>query len=202
MVAPKAVGRIKDLHELWLGERFAHSVEPQGTKVSNLYSNIKAIVPVKSTYQTGLHMSGACNLDYPYNGCESNHKGLCFEPNNTRSRAKMMFARFYTDHYVDERVRQFDAKKIDMNEQGCMYHMLLNRMHLRRSNQTNMTAENDYKAKYFPAVMTELRRRQLDLLIDIPESVSASTLASNSKYYPTPNTTENVTHTSSALPRL
>ena len=173
VVAPKMVTRIKDMSELWLGDRFAHSVEPPGTQLDKLYGNIKAIVPVKSTYQTGLHMAGACNLDYPYNGCERNHEGLCFQPNNTKSRARLLFNKFFTDHYVDERVKKYDTKKINMNEQGCLYHMLLNCMHLPKSNLTNMSVENDYKAKFFPLVMTALRRRQLDLLIDVPGSATA-----------------------------
>ena len=140
-------------------------------------------------------MAGACNLDYPYSGCDENHEGLCFQPNDTSSRTKMMFARYFSDHYVDERVKYYDAKKIDMNDQGCLYHMLLYRTNQERSNETNINVENDYKAKYFSSVMTALRRRQLDLLIDLPESVSTSTLTSNSKHYPTANTTENVTHT-------
>ena len=158
------------MQELWLGERFAHSFEPQGTILAEAYNRIKSIVPVKSTYQTGLHMSGACNLDYPYNGCESNHEGLCFQPNNTSSRDKEKPNIFHSDHYVDERVKYYDAKKIDMNDQGCLYHILLYRMNEERSNKTNINVENDYKAKYFPSVMTALRSRQLDLLIDVPGS--------------------------------
>ena len=176
MIAPYRQFDPVNVHHLWIGERFAHSPEPRDTQLYYQWSNMKAIVPTKTTFQTGLHMAGACNLDYPYSGCDSDFDGLCFQPKGAKPRSAMIRKKFHVNHYVDEKVLPWDSKKINITNQGSLYHFMLNHIHLTPSNITDFTVENDYKQKFFPHVLASLRERQLDLLIDIPGYFNSESL--------------------------
>lgn len=123
----------------------------------------KSIIPTDVIFQVGLHVSGACKLPYPYNGCPDKSNDLCYRGNNNTN---------YNDHvqYFDDPVLQEDVKEIDMHTEGCIYHMMENAAPELRSKRTDINVKNDYNLKYFPLVHQELKKRRLNLLIDIPIS--------------------------------
>ena len=168
VIAPYRQFEGVNVNHLWIGERFSHSPEPRDTQLYYQWSNMKAIVPTKTIFQTGLHMAGACTLDYPYGGCDKDFEGLCFQPKGQKTRANMIRKKFHGNHYFDEKVMPWDAKNIDVSNKGSLFHFMINHMQLIPSNRTDLSVSNDYKEKYFPDVLASLRKRQLDLLIDIP----------------------------------
>jgi hypothetical protein len=123
----------------------------------------KSIIPTDIIFQVGLHVSGACKLSYPYNGCPNKSNDLCYRGDNNTN---------YDDNiqYFDDPVLHKDVKEIDMDTEGCIYHMMVNAAHELISNITDINVKNDYSLIYFPLVHQELKKRKLDLLIDIPLS--------------------------------
>jgi len=58
-----------DWSRLWIGQRFSHAAEPPSSRVARQFSFKKSIIPTAHMWQMGLHMSGACHLPFPWNGC-------------------------------------------------------------------------------------------------------------------------------------
>ena len=52
--------------------------------------------------------------------------------------------------------------------------MMFFRQHFALSNGTDIAVKNDYATKFYPSVMQALRKRNVDLLIDIPLDVILS----------------------------
>jgi hypothetical protein len=55
-----------------------------------------------------------------------------------------------------------------MNNEGSLYHIMVNAAHKVVSNVTDMNKKNDYSLIYFPLVYQELKKRKLALLVDTP----------------------------------
>ena len=139
MVASRVESSNIDMGQLWLGQRYAHSTEPTGSYLHNKFGFRKSIIPTKNIFQVGLHMSGACKLDYPWNGCDKNSTGFCY------AKEKMMAGHaFSTYHSFNEKVRGHDVKEIDMATEGALYHMMFHRTTQFPSNETDLSSENDY----------------------------------------------------------
>ena len=158
----------------WIGEKFSHSPETVGS-VSHLRSGFKkSIVPTKSIFQFGLHAQGACNLQYPFNGCTGTTSGICTDTidkdkskpyletdNETHNRS--------THRFIDS-VTNNEIKDIDMKNEAALFHYQVFRSHNKVHPSVNITKLNEYSEFYYPQVAAALRIRQLDLLIDIPST--------------------------------
>ena len=161
--------------QLWLGQRYAHSTEPTGSDHHEMFGFRKSIIPTKNIFQVGLHMSGACKLDYPWNGCDKNSTGFCY----AKEEMKAGHA-FSTYHSFHERVMGHDVKEIDMATEGVLHHTMFHRSFVIISNETDLSSKNDYAAKYFPRTLEALRKRRLDILIETPERATKSIPIANS----------------------
>jgi len=157
-----------DMAHLWIGERFPHSVEPDTHSLHKKKGSGNSIIPTDTVFQVGLHGSGTCRLHYPHNGGPDHSLNnsvsteFCHRRDNTTN---------YEDKimdYFDDRVLSRDVKEIDMNNEGSLYHIMVNAAHEIVSNMTDMNQRNDYSLKYFPLVYQKLKKRKLDLLVDIP----------------------------------
>ena len=113
-------------------------------------------------FQIGLHMSGACKLDKAYNGGCDKSAEFCYKPSDYNG------TRFGT-MYFDEPMKNGNVKKINTESEGVLYHIMLYRHHFSISNETILSIQNDYTAKYFPQTLEALRRRNLDILVELPE---------------------------------
>ena len=71
--------------------------------------------------------------------------------------------------YFDEPMKNGNVKKINTESEGVLYHIMLYRHHFSISNETILSIQNDYTAKYFPQTLEALRRRNLDILVELPE---------------------------------
>ena len=168
MVAVKEANSNIDMDHLWVGERFAHSTEPKRTPMHNKYSFRKSIIPTKNIFQVGLHMSGACKLDYPWNGCDKNSTEFCTDQN------KVVVGSLNTHHSFDEKVTDSNVKEIDTASEGVLYHVMVHRPYASASNKTDLSMKNDYAAKFFLRTLEALRKRRLDTLIETPGLASRS----------------------------
>lgn len=160
------------MNHLWIGERFAHSSEPYNSRLHGQFGFRKSIIPTKTMFQMGLHMSGACHLPYPFSGCPQNATGFCYERAHPDEDVILYGAeknKFYNTHSFIDKVRGADVKDVDMANEGVLHHILLNRYYQAVSNETDLSTQNEYASKHFPNVMKALRKRKLDLLLEIPE---------------------------------
>ena len=156
----------------WIGDRFVKPTEPLHSKNDEKFSFKKSIVPTKNIFQVGLHVHGGCHLDHPWNGCDKNHTGFCYEPsgkmNNNNSNS--VVGKVFTTHSFIDRVKNDEVKAIDSVLGGVLYHIMLFRDVI-PSNITDPTANNDYTVKYFPQTLSALKKRGYDALIYTPKTV-------------------------------
>ena len=163
VVASKDDNSYIDMDHLWVGERFAHSTEAKRTPMHNKYSFRKSIIPTKNIVQVGLHMSGACKLDYPWNGCDKNTTEFCY----TEERVEV--GHDFSDHHsFNKIVREHNVKEIDMTSEGVLYRTMFHHTSVIASNITDLSKKNDYAARFFPQTLEALRKRRLDVLIETP----------------------------------
>jgi hypothetical protein len=124
---------------LWVGRRFAHGVEPPSSHVGQQFSFKKAIVPTKTMYQIGLHMSGACRLEWPWNGCANASEEFCLGHSIERNSNSAEFDIYrgrgkpkthaenppvpLSTHFFDEVVLDVDTRVIDPDSEGVIYHV-------------------------------------------------------------------------------
>eukprot|EP00607_Mallomonas_marina_P001756 CAMPEP_0182437780 /NCGR_PEP_ID=MMETSP1167-20130531/85278_1 /TAXON_ID=2988 /ORGANISM="Mallomonas Sp, Strain CCMP3275" /LENGTH=278 /DNA_ID=CAMNT_0024630819 /DNA_START=165 /DNA_END=1001 /DNA_ORIENTATION=- len=158
-----------DYQHLWLGERFPHGTESRETKIGKRMGFKKQFLPTRTIFQAGLHMSGACRLPYPFNGCPSNHSnGFCFQKDFVRTPAdELMDAVFFHSyHRFDEVVMDSDYKKIDEDIVGGIYHFYsTHRVHFnlksRPISSEALNHTNDYTARFFSGFRMALRAKIL-----------------------------------------
>jgi hypothetical protein len=173
VVGNKDTSETVDMNHLWIGERFAHSTEPYKSILMSQFGFRKSIIPTNKMYQMGLHMSGACNLPYPFNGCPQNNTGFCYARDHPFEDIILYGAernRFYNTHSFIDKVRGADARNIDMANEGVLHHIMLYRYYQAASNKIDLTKLNEYAAIHFPNVLVALQKRRLDLLLVIPET--------------------------------
>jgi hypothetical protein len=146
-----------------MGDKISHFPEPLKSKGTRQYGNVKSIVPTHTAFQVGLHCAGACRIDAPL-GCPNNTQ-FCYM-NGRNSKIKGSY--YHKTHYFDEWVYMSDSKLISLATEGGLYHYQIHRPELEPNEKTNLTAQNVYTAQYFKPVIAALRKRRLDLLVDIP----------------------------------
>lgn len=160
-----------DMDHLWIGEQFAHGSEPGTSRLGLKFSFKKSIIPTANMFQIGLHMSGACRLPWRWNGCNDPNNEFCHgttgEPKR-RYDLDLDAQPFNAEQRFDEIVTDDDTRKISVHKEASLYHFMLYRFYHAASNASILETKNDYTSKFFNATMSELRRRNLDLLITIP----------------------------------
>ena len=179
-----------DMNHLWVGERFTQLTEPKDSWLDKKFGFRKSIIPTKNIFQVGLHMSGACKLDYPWNGCEKNSTEFCYANNNNNnnnsknnyinnsndnngnSNNNVTVDNLKTYHSFDQGVTSSDVKDINSTSEGVLYHIMYFRLHFLPSPEIDLSLMNDYAMKHFPNTLEALRKRGLDVLIETPNTVT------------------------------
>ena len=156
----------------WVGNRFTRRTEVERTGLGFK----KSILPTRKLFQGGLHMSGGCKLDYPFNGCDKDVDGFCYSTfprhrygltikwNTTDGSQDMVD--FSLEQRFDGLILDKDAKKINKDTEAVIYHVQVHRKHYRTTVPVNST--NDYVSYFFRDVVTGMRKRGLDLLVTLP----------------------------------
>jgi hypothetical protein len=105
---------------------------------------------------------------------------------------------FRTTHSFVDIVREADVKKIDVGEEAVLYHIMFFRDRLPISEDTDVSKKNDYASIFFPQTMEALKKRNLDLLVNIPTTVSrVKTVAESWIDYKALHKTRNIPHLTS-----
>ena len=165
---------------VWLGERFAHDTEAKDSFGHRSYAFKKHIIPTRTIFQVGLHMSGACKLEPEWTGCGANYTDNCYAATPeergfyTQLRGGAVIP-FHFVHKFDEVVLDADVKLVNPENIGVIYHFQPHResfLHSADKNALNTTGE--YSARFYPRVKKELERRGLHLLATIPVEVDFS----------------------------
>ena len=158
----------------WIGEKYSHPAEAGDSPKHRRSGFRKSIVPTKSIFQFGLHTHGACDLGYPYNGCTGKTSGICTDAID-KDKSKLYvetkegtYSR-NTHRFIDA-VTDNEIKDINMKTEAVLYHNQVFRTHNEVNESIDITKLNEYAEFYYPAVAAALRKRQLDLLIDIPST--------------------------------
>ena len=158
----------------WIGEKFSHPSEIVGSQKHRLAGFRKSIVPTKTIFHFGLHTHGACSLEYPFNGCTGKTPGICTD---TADKDKSKYYVKANDETSYRKTHRFidgvtlnEVKDIDMEKEAALFHCQVFRNHKLLHPSINITETNEYAEFYYPQVAIALRRRQLDLLIDIPST--------------------------------
>jgi len=160
-----------DMNHLWIGEQFAHGPEPATSRLGLKFSFKKSIIPTANMFQIGLHMSGACKLDWRWNGCNDPSVEFCYGQTGEPKREwnlDLQYQPFNSDQRFDEIVTDDDTRKVDTGTEAVLYHFMLYRFYHAASNASILTTKNDYATKFFNATMQGLRKRNLDLLVSLP----------------------------------
>jgi hypothetical protein len=158
----------------WIGEKFGHPAEAVDSQKHLKSGFRKSIVPTKPIFHFGLHAHGACDLGYPYNGCTGKTSGICTDTID-KDKSKIHFEskeETYsrkTHRFIDA-VTDNEIKEINMKTDAVLYHNQVFRTHNEVNKSIDITKVNDYAKFYYPAVAAALRKRQLDLLIDVPST--------------------------------
>jgi hypothetical protein len=188
VVANKEPTSVVDFNHLWIGERFDHSPEPSDrhgkptSRVSKQFSFKKQIIPTRTMFQIGLHMSGACKLPPVWDGCKDSKDGFCFNDNPDNLSFRQMLpnekvtytgARFtdiQTSHKFDDIVYNGDTRRLSLHNEGSLYHFMHFRFYHSTVNPEVLLEKNKYASIYFNKTLELLRKRKIDLYITLPES--------------------------------
>jgi hypothetical protein len=172
-----------DMSRLWIGQMFAHGPEPSTSRLGQKFSFKKSIVPTRTMFQIGLHMSGACKLDRHWNGCGGESDEACYGTTGEAKREPnldLQFQPFNAEQRFDEIVTDDDTRIVDTQSEAVLYHFMLYRFYHAASNASILLSKNDYSSNFFNVTMQGLRRRNLDLLVDIPFDPPHVSVASDS----------------------
>lgn len=160
-----------NFNEPWIGQRYDHLPEKKSTHAFK-----KSILPTEKIFYAGLHMSGACKLPPPWNGCKKgSHKEFCYS-----DKSKDFFGLSYT--VLDKKQVDFsfyqvfngvvmdkDTKQIRTSDQGVIYHFQFHRTSMLTSLLTTKSEKkNEYATRFFPEVYDELKARGITLMEDFP----------------------------------
>lgn len=153
---------------LWIGDKFRIPPAPTNSK-TGLLGFTKSIFATKTIFQFGLHTHGACKIEHPWSGCSKDTSEFCLEMSQIeRNSRHYSIENFRTTHSFVDVVRAADVKKIDAEEEAVIYHVMYYRDRLPISEETDVSKKNDYASIYFPQTMEALKKRNLDLLVNIP----------------------------------
>ena len=158
----------------WIGEKFSHPSEIVGSQKHRMAGFRKSIVPTKTVFHFGLHTHGACSLEYPFNGCTVETSGLCTDTIEMSKSKKYIEDRQETynrnTHRFTDRVTNNEIKNINLKKEATLFHYQVFRGYNNVNPLVNISKLNEYAEFYYPQVAAALRKRQLDLLIDIPST--------------------------------
>lgn len=165
------------------GQKYPHAPEPSRAGLSFK----KSIIPTRRIFQAGLHMHGACDLgrewaeaaDSPCANtsdfCNVNLPREQFGWSSRGEEGLEQWLDFAPYQKFDAVVKDKDAKKVSKAE-GYIYHFQFHRSYLVAGDevlgQGNSTTTNEYVTRFFPTVLRELKRRRLNVLVTLPESVN------------------------------
>ncbi|CAE7527758.1 unnamed protein product, partial [Symbiodinium microadriaticum] len=77
-------------------------------------------------------------------------------------------------HKFDSVVFDKDAKRINPNTEALIYHIQIYRAYITAGEKALSSPEkNEYAIRFFPAVMNELKRRGIHVLVTLPEKVNS-----------------------------
>ena len=155
------------LDEPWIGQRFKHGHEPFGHGMGF----IKSIRPTRIIFHGGLHMAGACKLPAEWNGC-NNGEEYCVTGEGPFSRLTKLegggHLDFHLNHYFDEVVMFYDAKKVNASSEGVLNHLQYRRQY-RTASKTALALQGEYATTHFSPVYEALERRGLIMPVELPE---------------------------------
>ena len=125
-------------------------------------------------------MAGACKLPLEWNGCNDGTEfcsagGGPYSRLSTTTDGKKID--FHLNHYFDEVVMLYDAKKIDASKVGVLNHLQYRRQY-QSASETALALQGEYATSYFSPVYEALERRGLVMPVELPEKYekpSAST---------------------------
>ena len=151
---------------LWIGEKFSNlpesvKIESTENKIDQQFILQKSIIPTNKIFQIGLHNYGACDIRKPYNKICDENTEFCLKPLGHENK--------FGELYFNDIITNKNIKNIDINGEGVLYHFeLTNLQNREKTDRTKINILNDYTIKYFPQVLTELKKKKLDLLIILP----------------------------------
>jgi len=149
---------------LWLGASYSHDVEGNNSSyIGDKFSMTRQIIPTRAIFQVGLHKSGACHLPSPWNGC--NNSDFCLSVIDSRMTLS------HSIHSFNQVVTDESSMRISRNK-AVIYHFMIYRYYNSVQNESVKNRKNDYSTKYFERTFQELRKRNLELLVDIPYEVT------------------------------
>ena len=154
----------------WIGDRFQISPEPKNSKIG-LLGFKKSIFPTKTLFQFGLHMHGACHMEHPWSGCDKDSSGFCYKLSEIETNSRRYSENFRTTHSFLDIVRDADTREIDSENEAVIYHVMFYRQALPFSIDIDVSKRNDYASIYFPQTVDALKKRNLDLLVDIVPTI-------------------------------
>ena len=154
----------------WIGDRFCIPPESKRSKATSTAYK-KSIFATKTLFQFGLHTHGACRIEHPWSGCPKNSSGFCYELSEIEANSRRFAENFRTTHSFHDVVRDADTKEIDSEEEAVIFHMMFYRQNIPVSIDTDVSQKNDYAIKHFPQTMEALKKRKLDLIVDIIPSI-------------------------------
>jgi hypothetical protein len=80
--------------------------------------------------------------------------------------------KFHLNHRFDEIVTDEDTYRVNKETEAVLYHYMIYRYYHVVDSATRLHLKNDYTAKYFARTLEELRKRQLDLHVLIPQETA------------------------------
>jgi hypothetical protein len=161
----------------FIGEHFNHLPE---TKRKGLAFQ-KSILPTRLIFQAGLHVGAACRLPLQWTHCNNRSEAarvkrtgeaedeFCYSSNSLQHHGYTFENRKLTKnsplHNFDSLVENKDARLVPKQE-ATLYHIQIHRYFIGASSESvGKYKINDYSKHYFPAVIKELKRRNIfDLL--------------------------------------
>ena len=159
-----------DSNRPWIGQHMSHGIERDDSRVHNQFSFKKQIIPTRNMFMIGLHMSGACKLGWEWNGCNDPKIEFCSNPESVEVPTSSDHAKtIRLSHKFDERVISEDAKLV-LDSEAQLYHYMAFRYYHAIQNKDVLNYKNDYALYYFNQTLLALRKRNLDLLIELPET--------------------------------
>jgi Glycosyltransferase family 92 len=156
-----------DMNHLWVGERFPNGPELPGSRLAAKFGFKKSILPTRTIFQVALHMSGACKLPWPWHGCNQTVE-YCEGPDPWPT-LTIEGVPFHTGHRFDQIVMDNDTRSIDTETEAVLYHFMQYRYFETIELPETVNKTNDYASIHFNNTLKELRRRNLDVVITLPE---------------------------------
>ena len=181
----------------WIGDKFHHGTEYNTSLTKFVKSNAynRLIIPTETIYYTGINLAGACKLSYAWTECSDPSIEFCVKTHKTGETRRLGRGKggeivdFRTDQNFDEIVTGSDGKLLDKELQATVYHYShYNRRYI--SGKPSKYGENDYTKRFFQTVLSDIKKRDLDLVVEISEGPKDDLLFPGRNYQPLYTNTE------------